>query len=66
MLFNTSCFKNLQVTSRKVHTARMQIVRNVWPRHFFTVFSTICGTVVEENEKTQGIEIGFLGPLGPF
>ena len=47
MLFDTSCFKNLLL-------AKMRIFRKFVPPHFSTVFSTICGTVVEENEKTQG------------
>ena len=30
------------------------------------MFSTICGTVAEENEKTQGGQNEVLGRLGPF
>ena len=35
--------------------------RNFGVRHLCTVFSNICGTVVEENEKTQG-DSGFWDP----
>ena len=66
-LFDTSCFKNLLLTKGKVHIAKMHIfVKNFDPPHFCTVFSTICGTLVEETKKHRRIEIRFLGPLGPF
>ena len=40
----------------------MHISQNFGLPQFFTVVSTICGTVVEENEKHRKIEIRFLGP----
>ena len=30
------------------------------------MFSAICGTVVEENEKTRGSKLGFRDPLARF
>ena len=54
MLFDTSCFKNLLLTSGKsAHRKKFIFFAFFWASSFFTVFSTICGTVVEENEKTQ-------------
>ena len=64
MLFDTYCFNNLLFTSGEEHIEKMQFVRNVGPL-IFELFSTIFGTVVEENEKHRVIEIRFLGPLGP-
>ena len=41
--------------------------RDFGPPQFFTVLSTICGTVADENEKTQGgSKLGFLDPLTHF
>ena len=66
MLFNTSCFKNLLLTEGKEHIAQMHISFEILAPLFFTVFSTICGTVVWRERKNTGIEIGFSGPLGRF
>ena len=58
MLFDTFCFNNLLLTQGKVHIAKIYFFRNLVP-HFCIVFSTICGTAVEENEKHMRIEIMF-------
>ena len=50
-----------------MHFAKFLIFSKFWPLPFFcTVFSTICGTVVEENEKNRGIEIRFFGTPWPI
>ena len=47
-----------------MHIAKMHVFRNFGPPHFCTVFSTICRTVVEENEKknTGRSKLGFWDP----
>ena len=62
----TSGFKNPLLIKGKVHIATMHFFRNFGLLHFCTVFSTICGTVVEENEKYRRIEIRFSGPPWPI
>ena len=68
MLFDTSCFKNLLLTPGEVHLATMRFFffRKFAHPHFCTVFSTICGTVVEENEETQGDRNLFFGTPWPI
>ena len=34
--------------------------------HFCSVFSTICGTVVQQQKKNIEVDIRFLRPPGPF
>ena len=50
MLFGTSCFKNLLLTLRKsAHRKHACVFRNFG----LPVFSTTCGSVVGESDKTQ-------------
>ena len=45
----------------------MRVFRIFGLPHFPVCFLTICGTVVEENEKTQeGSKLGFWEPLADF
>ena len=53
MLFDPSCFKNLLLTEGKVHITKCICFEILGPL-IFALFSSIRGTVVEENEKTQG------------
>ena len=63
MLFDTYCFQNLLLTWGKVHIEENVYFQNVDLHLFCTVFSTICGTVVEENEKTlRGSKLSFRDP----
>ena len=49
--------KNFQ--RNKCTSQNAYFFRNFGLSHFCTVFSTICGTVVEENEKHNGSKLGF-------
>ena len=44
----------------------MHYFSKIWAPPFCTVFSTICGTFVEENEKTQGDRNSFFGTPWPI
>ena len=53
MLFDI-LFQEIASHLRKSAHRKKHVFRNFWHPHSCKVFSTICGTVVEENEKTQG------------
>ena len=59
-------YKRGLLVQRKVHITQMHIFRNFELPYFCMVFSTICGTVVKQNNEAMGSFSRFLGRLGPF
>ena len=67
MLFDTFCFKNLLPTSGKVHFAKMSfVVEILGPLIFALCVLPSAARSLKRTKKHRGIEIRFLGPLGPF
>ena len=66
MLFDTSCFKNLLITSGEVHIAKMDIYRIFGPLIFALCFPPSAARSLKRMKKHRETEIRFLGPVGPY
>ena len=67
MLLDTSCFKNLLLTKGKVHIGKRCIFFEISIHLIFApCFLPSAARSLKRTKKHRGIEIRFLGLLGPF